>query len=626
MCGIVGIIAKDETGKQNFNNLREAVNQLHHRGPDASGTITHNNIGLGHARLSIIDTSEGATQPFFSKDGRYILVFNGEIYNFKQLRKPLEQKGYAFKTHSDTEVLLYHLIENGKAGINDLNGFFGFAFYDKEEEFTLIARDRFGIKPLHIYEDDHQLIFGSELKSIFSFNITKELDLSSLQLFFKFNYIPQPFSILKQCKKLNPGELLEFKNGSSSISKYYTLPFEPNEYSFSNYEEAQKKLREILEQSVLDRMVADVPIGSFLSGGIDSSVIVALASKHTQNLNTFSIGYKDEPLFDETHFAKLVADKYKTNHTVFELTNDDLYNQLHKVLDYTDEPFADSSGLAVNILSMHTRQKATVALSGDGADEIFSGYNKHMAEYLARQKSLKNSAVKLGKPLWKALPKSRNSKLGNLNRQLLRFSEGMSKGNSERYWDWAGILKDEQAGSFIKKSDNNFDIKKKQILSPHLNSDDFNGVLYQDVQQVLVGDMLTKVDMNSMNNSLEVRVPFLDHRVVEFAFQIPSSFKIQQGIKKKILQESFRPDLPEDLFKRPKHGFEVPLLKWFRGELASEIKENYLNRDFIESQGILNWTEVEDLLKKLNSSNPEDSAATTWALIVFQHWWKKWIN
>ena len=372
--------------------------------------------------------------------------------------------------------------------------------------------------------------------------------------------------------------------------------------------------------------MADVPIGSFLSGGIDSSVIVALASKHTSNLNTFSIGYKDEPLFDETHFAKLVADKYKTNHTVFELTNDDLYNQLDKVLDYTDEPFADSSGLAVNILSMHTRKKATVALSGDGADEIFSGYNKHMAEFLARQKSLKNSMVKLGQPLWKALPKSRNSKVGNLNRQLLRFSEGISKGNQERYWDWAGILKDEQAHEYLKNDPTSFKNKKQKILSKHLNSSDYNGVLYQDVQQVLVGDMLTKVDMNSMNNSLEVRVPFLDHRVVEFAFQIPSSFKIQQGIKKKILQETFRPDLPEDLFKRPKHGFEVPLLKWFKGDLSDEIKNNYLNKDFIESQGIFNWRNIELLLKKLNSSNPEDSAATTWALVVFQHWWKKWMQ
>ena len=626
MCGIVGIIAKDETGKQNFNHLKKAVKELHHRGPDASGVFTHNNIGLGHARLSIIDTSEGATQPFISEDGRYTLVFNGEIYNYKQLRQPLEQKGYSFKTQSDTEVLLYHLIENGTKGINDLNGFFGFALYDKAEEKTIIARDRFGIKPLHIYEDEHQLIFGSELKTILAFDVSKELDISSLQLYLKFNYIPQPFSILKNCSKLVPGELLEFKNGSYKKEKYYKLPFEPNNYKFTDYKQAQTKLRDILEESVQDRLVADVPIGSFLSGGIDSSVIVALASKHTSNLNTFSIGYKDEPLFDETHFAKLVADKYKTNHTVFELTNDDLYNQLDKVLDYTDEPFADSSGLAVNILSMHTRKKATVALSGDGADEIFSGYNKHMAEFLARQKSLKNSMVKLGQPLWKALPKSRNSKVGNLNRQLLRFSEGISKGNQERYWDWAGILKDEQAHEYLKNDPTSFINKKQQILSKHLNSSDYNGVLYQDVQQVLVGDMLTKVDMNSMNNSLEVRVPFLDHRVVEFAFQIPSSFKIQQGIKKKILQETFRPDLPEDLFKRPKHGFEVPLLKWFKGDLSDEIKNNYLNKDFIESQGIFNWRNIELLLKKLNSSNPEDSAATTWALVVFQHWWKKWMQ
>lgn len=625
MCGIVGIIAKDETGKQNFNKLKDAVKELNLRGPDASGITTHKNIGLGHARLSIIDTSEGATQPFTSQDGRYILVFNGEIYNFKQLRKPLEQKGHTFKTHSDTEVLLYHLIEYGKEGIQDLNGFFGFAFYDKEEESSLIVRDRFGIKPLHIYEDNHQLIFGSELKSIFAFNITKELDYSSLQLFLKFNYIPQPFSILKKCKKLNPGELLEFKNGEAKIEKYYDLQFEPNKYKFDDYKKAQNKLRDLLDESVHDRMVADVPIGSFLSGGIDSSVIVALASKHTKHLNTFSIGYKDEPLFDETHFAKLVADKYKTNHTVFELTNDDLYNQLNKVLDYTDEPFADSSGLAVNILSMHTREKATVALSGDGADEIFSGYNKHMAEFLARQKSLKNTAVKMGKPLWKALPKSRNSKLGNLNRQLLRFSEGISKGNQERYWDWAGILKDDQAANYLIKNDESFLEKKHEILSPHLESSDFNGVLYQDVKQVLVGDMLTKVDMNSMNNSLEVRVPFLDHRVVEFAFQIPSSFKIQQGIKKKILQETFRPSLPEELFKRPKHGFEVPLLKWFRGDLSEKIRKEYLNKDFIESQAVFKWQPIEALLRKLNSSNPEDSAANVWALVVFQHWWKKWM-
>lgn len=627
MCGIAGIIAKDEVGQTNIPNIKKATDALHFRGPDSKGVFTDEKVGLGHARLSIIDTSHGASQPFHSEDGRYVLVFNGEIYNFKSLKQPLLSKGVHFKTSSDTEVLLYHLIENGPNGIKDLNGFFAFDLYDRQTKKHLLARDRFGIKPFHIYEDDHQIIFGSEMKAIFQFPIQKELDHSSLQMYFKFNYIPQPYSMLKNCSKLEPGHYLEI-NEFNTITKhrYYEVEFKENNYTVNSYPEAQKKLREVLEESIEKRMVSDVPLGAFLSGGIDSSVIVSLASKMTQNLNTFSIGYKDEPIFDETKYAKLVADKYKTNHTVFELTNDDLFGQLNQVLEYTDEPFADSSGLAVNILSMNTRKKATVALSGDGADEIFSGYNKHMAEFIARSGGLKNSLVVAGKPIWNLLPKSRNSKLGNLNRQLLRFSDGVKKGNKERYWDWAGILSDDDSSKYLLKTDFNFFTQKKQILGDHLLSSDFNGVLLQDVNQVLVGDMLTKVDMNSMNNSLEVRVPFLDHNVVDFAFSIPESFKIQKGIKKKILQESFKPDLPEELFKRPKHGFEVPLLKWFKGDLHSIIKNEYLNKDFIESQGIFNSNSTDNLLKKLNSSNPEDSAATTWAFIVFQHWWKKWLT
>ena len=625
MCGIVGIIAKDETGKQHLPNIQKATEILNDRGPDHKGTFIENNIALGHARLSIIDTSEGASQPFFSEDGRYVLVFNGEIYNFKDLKKPLLNKGINFKTQSDTEVLLYHLIEKGANGIQDLNGFFGFAFFDRSTGKTIIARDRFGIKPLHVYHDDHQIIFASELKAIFQFPIVKELDHTTVQQYFKFNYIPQPYSILKGCEKVDPGFYWEIHPDKSIDKKqYYQIDYTPNNYKYNSYEKAQKDLRTILEKSVSDRMVADVPLGAFLSGGIDSSVIVSLASKHTQNLNTFSIGYKDEPLFDETTFAKLVADKYKTNHTVFELTNDDLYQQLDQVLDYTDEPFADSSGLAVNILSMQTRKKATVALSGDGADEIFSGYNKHMAEYIARSGGIKNQLVKVGKPIWQVLPKSRNSKIGNLNRQLLRFAQGMQKSNSERYWDWAGILPDSSAGDLLIKKGENFDQRKNYILSDHLNSNDFNGVLMQDVRQVLVGDMLTKVDLNSMNNSLEVRVPFLDHNVVNFAFQIPSAFKISKGVKKKILQETFRSDLPEELFLRPKHGFEVPLLKWFRGPLHNRITQEYLNPDFLHHQGVFKPESISNVLKKLHSNNPEDSPATVWALIVFQHWWKKW--
>lgn len=625
MCGIVGIYAKDSVGLENHVHLKKAVESLYFRGPDANGTFFHQQIGLGHSRLSIIDTTTGANQPFISADGRYVLTFNGEIYNYKALRQKLEQKGVQFTTSSDTEVLLYHLIENEpEAALNALNGFFAFAFYDKQTNETIIARDRIGIKPLHIYEDDHHIIWGSEMKALLAFKVQKEIDPSALQLYFKFNYIPQPYSIYKHFKKLQPGEYLIIKDGKSSTKLYYTIPFEENSYQITDYAEAQNQLRNLMEESVAKRMVADVPIGAFLSGGIDSSVIVALASKQTQHLNTFSIGYKDEPLFDETKYAELVAKKYKTNHTVFSLTNDDLFNQLDKVLDYTDEPFADSSGLAVNILSMQTATKAKVALSGDGADEIFSGYNKHKAEYIARSKSIKNKLIAAGLPLWEQLPKSRNSKIGNINRQLLRFSEGVNKTKTDRYWDWAGILKDEVAGNMLIKTDAHFEAYKNTILSSKLESNDYNGVLYQDVKQVLVSDMLTKVDMNSMSNSLEVRVPFLDHNVVEFAFQIPSEFKINSQVKKKILQETFRSDLPNELFNRPKHGFEVPLIKWFRGPLWERITKVYCAEDFIVSQGIFEVQVIRDLLKKLQSNNPEDSAATIWAIIVFQHWWKKW--
>ena len=627
MCGIAGIIGKDNVGQSNIPLISKAIDALHFRGPDNKGVFSEENIGLGHARLSVIDTSTEASQPFHSQDGRYIIVFNGEIYNYKELKQPLERLGINFKTTSDTEVLLYHLIENGKQGLKDLNGFFAFSLYDRKTKKILIARDRFGIKPLHIYEDNHQIIWGSEMKAIFSFSIIKKLNHSSLQMYLKFNYIPQPYSILENCSKLEPGYLIEIdKNHKITKEQYYKVDFKNNEYNITSYKEAQNKLREVLEESVVKRMVADVPLGAFLSGGIDSSVIVSLASKHTQNLNTFSIGYKDEPMFDETKYARLVAEKYKTNHTAFQLTNDDLFGQLNQVLDYTDEPFADSSGLAVNILSMNTRKKATVALSGDGADEIFSGYNKHMAEYIARSGGIKNKIVVAGKPLWEVLPKSRNSKIGNLNRQLLRFSKGVEKGNKERYWDWAGILSDENALKYLKNDPDQFKLMKDNILGDHLLSDDYNGVLIQDVNQVLVSDMLTKVDLNSMNNSLEVRVPFLDHNVVDFAFSIPAEYKIGKGIKKKILQETFRKDLPEELFNRPKHGFEVPLLKWFNGDLNKLIRTEYLSKDFIEYQGIFNSAETEKLINKLSSSNPEDAAATTWALVVFQHWWKKWMD
>lgn len=623
MCGIVGLIPKNKH-EFDFRLIHDALKTLDNRGPDDSGVFEDDNCALGHARLAIIDTSSAAKQPFTDESGRYILVFNGEIYNYKSLQQILKNKSYNFKTHSDTEVLLYWLIEYGSEGIKDLNGFFAFCFYDSLNKEFLFARDRFGIKPLLIYEDGDFLAFASEFKALNALQIPKSIDVDSLHLYFKFNYIPQPYSMVQGVQKLQAGTFAKYNaaNGKLISKEYYSL--NPADFGKSDlsYENAQKQLREILEESVQKRLLSDVPLGAFLSGGIDSSVIVALASKHVPKLSTFSIGYKDEPLFDETSYAELVAKKFNTDHTVFKLSNQDLYEQLYKVLDYTDEPFADSSGLAVNILCEKTKQKASVALSGDGADEIFSGYHKHQALFLAAQNNVKNSLISAGRPLWSLLPQSRNSKMGNLARKLQKFSNGLRLNQQERYWLWAGYLKEMELNTLIKSETSDFLKRKNNILKHVDDASDFNTLLYTDLNLVLSGDMLQKVDLNSMAHSLEVRVPFLDHNVVNFAFSLPVEYKINAGSKKRILQDAFRDILPSELYNRPKHGFEVPLLKWFKTDLKSKIFEEYLAEDFIEAQGIFHYPFILKLQQQLFSNSPGDATATIWALIVFQHWYK----
>jgi asparagine synthase (glutamine-hydrolysing) len=297
-----------------------------------------------------------------------------------------------------------------------------------------------GVKPLVYFQDDDKFVFASEMKALLAFGIKKEIDKVSLAQYFEFNYIPSPFSIFKNVRKLLPGSYFIINcEGDILEGKYYSIPKPDLDLSSDSYDQAKQKIEQILDNSVRLRMISDVPLGAFLSGGIDSSVITALASRHTNKLDTFSIGYKDEPYFDETRYANLVAKKYKTNHTVFSLTNSDLFGNLHQVLDYLDEPFADSSALAVHILSMQTRKKVTVALSGDGADELFSGYNKHLAHHKAFQNNLTNLIIKNSQAFLKKLPQSRNSKFGNLFRQLNRFSEGLNTTDRDRYWRWCVV-------------------------------------------------------------------------------------------------------------------------------------------------------------------------------------------
>lgn len=634
MCGISGIYAFNEAGRHFIGNLKASTDAIEKRGPDSQGHFVSSCVGLGHRRLSILDLTADGSQPMHDETGRYTIVFNGEIFNFPELKKKLLDKGHTFQSQTDTEVLLKLYIHEGKSFLKKLNGFFAFAIYDKEEESLFIARDRMGIKPLLIYKDTDKVIFASEMKAMLAFGIPRKLDLVSLYQYLQLNYIPGPASIFKGVKKLRPGYYLHIRNGKIMTKAWYKIPYDKKKVKNNplNYDQQQKELVRLMDESVQRRMISDVPLGAFLSGGIDSSVIVALASRHTDKLNTFSIGYKDEPFFDETKYAKLVADKYKTNHTVFSLTNNDLYDHIFDVLNYIDEPFADSSALAVNILSKRTREKVTVALSGDGADELFAGYNKHMGDYLMRQGGFKAEALLALSPLWDVLPKSRNSFIGNKVRQFQRFAKGMTLSNKDRYWQLATFTDEKDAKKLFKKSITKtlgkrlYQKRRKKILE-HIHQDgDINEVLYTDMHLVLENDMLTKVDLMSMANSLEVRTPFLDYKVVNFAFSIPESSKIDGKMKKKIVQDAFRPLLPEELYKRPKHGFEVPLLKWFRNELRPLITDDLLSDQFIEAQGLFEVDEIRKLKAKLFSNNPEDIHARIWGLIVFQYWWKKWMQ
>jgi asparagine synthase (glutamine-hydrolysing) len=626
MCGIAGFFLNQSSTAAAEAKLRAASKAMHLRGPDHEGFFFHQQVGLAHRRLSIIDTSAAANQPF-SIDQRYQIIFNGEIFNYKELKSTYLANTQCTST-SDTEILLRLFIQYGPTCLEWLNGFFVFCIYDQLENKIVLARDRYGKKPLLFTQTAEGIFFASELKGLLAFGIKKELDEASLSQYFQLNYLPPNQSMLKGVEKLAAGTYAFFDGKQLSIQPYYQLQSKPKQYQHYTYEQAQKQLITLMTAAVERRLVSDVPLGAFLSGGIDSSVIVALASNFKKQLHTFSIGYKDEPFFDETKYAELVANKYQTEHTVFKLSNDDFLTHLQSVLDYIDEPFADSSALAVYILSHETRKHVTVALSGDGADEIFAGYNKYAAEFKMRKGGFTNSAVKALHPLWAVLPKSRNHKITNLFRQFNRFADGARLPIAERHYQWCCLLQEHKVQQLLAgnsgNNSNELKLRKQQLLSAFTPANDFNEVLLTDMNLVLKGDMLVKVDSMSMANSLEIRSPFLDHTVVDFAFSLPSEYKINSSIKKRIVQDAFRSLLPPELYQRPKHGFEVPLLKWFRKELRSKIENDWLNDVFIADQKIFNVLEVQQLKKQLWSNNPGDAAATVWAIIVFQNWWKKY--
>lgn len=614
MCGIVGY--KNFTSSEDLSpSLSDAVTSLRFRGPDNQATFYDKSVGLGHTRLSIIDTSTRANQPMTDASGRYTLCFNGEIYNYRALEKELNIK---MQTTSDTEVLLYLLIKEGEKCLPKLNGFFAFCFYDSIQETLLVARDRIGIKPLHYFVNKDFFAFGSELKSLLHFPIRREINHHALSSYLRFTYVPGEMSMIDGMRKLLPGQYLNLSNQEVSIHSYWKLE---KQKSFSgNYDAAQRQLISLFESSVERRMIADVPLGAFLSGGTDSSAVVSMASGFNSNLNTFSIGYKDHSFFDETSYAELVATKFKTNHTTYSLTNDDLLDGLKAAVEYIDEPFADSSAIPTFILSQRVSQSMKVALSGDGADELFGGYYKHLAFAKSLSNSTLNSLMKLANPILNVLPQSRSTKFGNTVRRSSKYSNLLRMNPLQRYWYLASF--NHSSNSYLLNPMVEEEMYENTKRS-EVNS--LNDFLDMDLQMVLPGDMLTKVDLMSMANGLEVRVPFLDKTIVDFARSLPPDFKVQGGERKRILQDAFQHILPKELYHRSKKGFEVPMLHWMKNELLAELDDYVFDRDHLEAQSIFKSTEIMDLRSKLFSRNPGDVHVIIWTIYIFQNWYRRYM-
>jgi asparagine synthase (glutamine-hydrolysing) len=609
---------------------------LAHRGPDDEGLYLYQgrnggspsvSVGLAHRRLSIIDLSPAGRQPMANEDGTVRTVFNGEIYNFQILRDELKKKGHRFRSDTDGEVIVHLYEEEGADLVRRLTGMFAFALWDEKQESLLLGRDPVGIKPLVYCWNGRSLIFASELKAVLQDpEVSREMDWNALDLYLSLNYIPAPHTIFKGVRKLRPGHILTVRNGVLKEERFWNIATGPlAETSKSRcFEETKATLFQTLEEAVRSQMIADVPLGAFLSGGIDSSIIVGLMARNSSRpVKTYSIGYADMPMFDETGYARDVARMHRTDHHEIRLKASDIITAIPDVLNSFDEPFADSSAVPTFVVSRETVKEVKVALSGDGGDELFAGYRMYRGENLYASYALIPPFLRkrVIEPVVLGLPESRDRHILERVRRLKKFVRGAGGSFEDRFFAWNEILSRDLKEKLLVRPDRMDLDHGKRLFSERLNemkSDDINRMLYADLKESLPGDMLRKVDAMSMLNSLEVRVPLLDHRVCELAFSIPGDLKIRKGIGKYILMETFRDILPQSLHRRPKWGFEMPVSQWLKKDLHYLIDE-YLAEKVISRQGIFHYAQVKDLVDGLMSGR-RDTSWQLWNLIAFQSW------
>lgn len=629
MCGICGKVSFNG-GEIHADILERMMSVMVHRGPDGDGTYLYRkggvSAGFGHRRLSIIDLSDAGRQPMSNEDGTVWVVFNGEIYNFPVLRTELERLGHRFRSRTDTEVIVHLYEERGIDGIRDLAGMFAFALWDAKTETLILCRDRIGIKPLLYFKNGPSLVFASEIHAILEDpDVAKEMDWDAFELYLTFNYIPAPYTIFRNVRKLEPAHMLIFRQNEILDREYWNVGLHSAADPPPRFSDLKKVLYHALDEAVKEHMVSDVPLGAFLSGGLDSSIVVGLMNRNAgRPISTYTIGYDDMPLYDETGYARDVAALNQTDHHEIRLSASDVLSVVPRILDSFDEPFADSSAIPTFIVSRETAGSVKVALSGDGGDELFAGYRMYAGEYW-RQKYVRIPSFlrqRLVEPLVEILPDSRDRLMTDYVRRMKKFLRGTDESFDGRFFAWNEIFsKDLRKDILLKAGPADHDAGKRR-LAARLGETEFdciNRMLYADLKESLPGDMLRKVDAMSMLNSLEVRVPLLDHRVCELAFSMAGDLKMRRGRGKYIFTETFREILPASVLKRPKRGFEMPLSIWLKEDLAYLIEE-YLSRDTIRRQGLFDFDVVKGLIARL-ASGRSDTSWHLWNLIVFQNWY-----
>lgn len=609
MCGIAGFLSP----QYNQDDLSKMVRCIQHRGPDADGLYfdKQDGIGLGHRRLSIIDLSAAANQPFYSRDRRYALIFNGEIYNFREL---ISRYNLKTVTSSDTEVIIELFAQHGPEVIKELNGMFAMAIWDTEKKELLIFRDRFGVKPLFYYWDEKDLVFASELKVLkHHLKNRPEIEKSAFGYYFHLGFIPCPHTIYKKIYKLKPGEYIRTSNGNFEIKPFVKLADSIKPETVTNEEEGIRNLEELLIKAVERQTIADVPLGVFLSGGTDSSLITALTSKISSGkVQTFSVGFKDSA-FDELPYASRVAKYLNTEHHEIQITDRQMLDRLYEILDAYDEPYLIASGFPTFAISEFTRKHVTVALSGEGSDEMFMGYGFHTWAMRMGKFPLKQFGGLVGRALL-------------MSRNTVHQQKGRLFTNASKYFKTGHIFSQEQYYFSVDEICSKFYLPSGESSVSNYSIDfpsarSFKAEEKQswfDINAYLVDDLLTKVDRASMHYALEARVPFLDNDLFDYVMNLDSTLKLNNGTTKYLLKKVLYKYIPREYFQRQKWGFSPPLVKWLKSDLKP-IVETYLEPSLVKSYGMVNNEYVQQLKRDYYNGN-DRLYYKVWMLALMHIW------